>query len=356
MNAILSDQKTFQAIIRVNQAIEDIRQGKMVVMVDDEDRENEGDLVYAASFSTPQKVNFMASHAKGLICVAISKKIANRLQLEPMVKKNDSSYETAFTITVDARTAATGISAGERDMTIKILADGGSHESELVRPGHIFPLIAKEGGALVRIGHTEGSVDLCRLAGQGDSAVICEIMKEDGTMARRPDLDIFCAKHELNIVYISDIVEYRMMNESLIRVIAESTTQFLGKDARRYDFVDHNDNHHIAYAFGNIKNRSAVKFHSIMPDNELLADTKKYNSLIQAIHYLQKSGGVLIFMDNGTQDMSKIREYGIGAQIIKHLGIENIELLSDSKNKEFVGISGFGLSVIKSTNVNETVA
>jgi len=355
MNAILSDEKTLKAIQRVNQAIADVKQGKMVVMVDDEDRENEGDLVYAASFSSPEKVNFMASNAKGLICVSVSKKIANRLNLYPMVTNNDSSYETAFTISVDAKDATTGISAAERDMTIKILADGTSHESELVRPGHIFPLIAKEGGALVRIGHTEGSIDLCKLAGLQESAVICEIMKDDGTMARRPDLDIFCEKHDLNIVYISDIVEYRMMNESLIRVIGETQTQFLGKEARRYDFTDHDDNHHIAYTFGNIEKKSAVKFHSTMSDYKLLSDTKKYNSLIESIEYLQVNSGALIFMDNGTQDMTKIREYGIGAQIIKYLGIEDIELLSDSKNKEFVGINGFGLSVVKSTKVSEDV-
>ena len=213
MNAIMNNQKTLQAINRVNQAIEDIKQGKMVVMVDDEDRENEGDLVYAATFSTDKKVNFMASFAKGLICVAISKQIASRLHLEPMVKKNDSSYETAFTVSVDAKTSKTGISAAERDITIKILADQTSKPSQLVRPGHIFPLIAKKGGVLARIGHTEGSVDLCHLAGLAESAVICEIMKEDGTMARRPDLDIFCTKYGLNIVFISDIIEYRMMTD-----------------------------------------------------------------------------------------------------------------------------------------------
>ena len=340
------------AIERVKQAIEDVKMGKMVVMVDDEDRENEGDLVYASTFSTPQKVNFMASHAKGLICVAVSKKIANRLNLVPMVKENDSSYETAFTISVDAKEATTGISAIERDMTIKILADSTSQPLELVRPGHIFPLIAKEGGALVRIGHTEGSVDLCRLSGLAESSVICEIMKEDGTMARRPDLDIFCKEHDLNIVYISDIVEYRMMHESLIRIIAESTTEFMGVEARRYDIVDNQENHHIAYTFGEIKKRSAVKFHNIIPDIELLSSDKKFNSLMNGINHLKTNGGALIFLKNEGAEMPKMREYGIGAQIIKHLGIEDIELLTTSKDKEFIGISGFGLNIVELTKKN----
>ena len=348
MNAILNNEKALQAIRRVNQAIEDIKQGKMVVMVDDEDRENEGDLVYAASFSSPQKVNFMASHAKGLICVALSKAIAHRLKLEPMCSKNDSSYETAFTISVDARTATTGISASERDMTIKILAEPTSSASELVRPGHIFPLIAKDGGTLVRIGHTEGSVDLCSLSGLSESAVICEIIKEDGTMARRADLDIFCQKHDINIVYISDIVEYRMMKESLIKSVSESTEEFMGCSVKKYTFEDHLSRKHTAYLFGEASEHCAVKFHNIMPDNELLSHAKKYNHLLKSIAYLNLHGGLLIFMSSSdAQNMSQVREYGIGAQIIKYFGIDKIELLSDSEIKEFVGITGFELEVAK---------
>lgn len=341
------------SITRVLQAIEDIKMGKMVVMVDDENRENEGDLVYASTFSSPEKVNFMASKAKGLICVALSKKIAGDLNLVPMVKNNDSSYETAFTVSVDAKSANTGISAAERDMTIKILADYRSRPSDLVRPGHIFPLIAKDGGSLVRTGHTEGSVDLCRLSGISESAVICEIMKEDGTMARRPDLDIFCKEYNLNIVYISDIVEYRMIHESLIRVIAESSTEFMGKESRRYDFIDHREHHHIAYTFGNISPYCAVKFHNIMPDSELLSSTKKYVGLMDGINYLKNNGGVLIFLEKEENTNIQIKEYGIGAQIVKYLGIKEIELLTTNMTKEFVGISGFGLNVVKQISLEQ---
>lgn len=332
-------------IQRVKQAIEDMKLGKMVVMCDDENRENEGDLVFPAIFSTPEKVNFMASQAKGLICVSVSKTIADRLNLSPMVSNNDSSYETAFTVSVDARLCKTGISAGERDMTIKILADCASSANELVRPGHIFPLIAKKGGSLVRTGHTEGSIDMCRLSGLSETAVICEIMKEDGTMARRDDLDIFCQKHKINMVFISDIVAYRMQNESLVREIAESTTKFLGVKAKRYDMVDHEDNHHIVYTFGEIKKESAVKFHHVIPDIELFTDTQKYNDMNEAIEHLKQNGGVLIFLDDENSSQREIKEYGIGAQILKKLGIEKIHLLTASKGREFVGLSGFGLDI-----------
>ena len=332
-------------IERVKQAIEDIKHGKMVMMVDDEDRENEGDLVYAATFSTPEKVNFMASEAKGLICTPVTEEIANRLGLNPMVKNNDSQHETAFTVSVDARVCTTGISAYERDITIKILADSMSRPDELVKPGHIFPLIARKGGTLVRTGHTEGSVDLCRLAGLCEVAVICEVMKEDGHMARRDDLDLFCKKHDMNIVYISDIVAYRMQFESLVREVASANVEFFGTTARKIDMIDHEGNHHIAYAFGEISKTSAVKFHHIIPDNELLANEKKYQGVLKAIEYLKKNNGLFIFVDSEYTSNPEIREFGIGAQIVKKLGVENINLLSTTKRKDYVGLSGFGLNI-----------
>lgn len=332
-------------IQRVKQAIEDIKHGKMVMMVDDEDRENEGDLVYAATFSTPEKVNFMASEAKGLICVSLNEEIARRLDLTPMVKNNDSQHETAFTVSVDARVCSTGISAYERDITIKILANSLSRPSELVKPGHIFPLIARKGGTLVRTGHTEGSVDLCRLAGLCEVSVICEVMKEDGHMARRDDLDLFCKKHDINIVYISDIVAYRMQSESLVREVASGLVEFFGTEARKIDMVDHEGNHHIVYAFGEIGKTSAVKFHHILPDNELLANEKKFQGVLKAIEYLKQNNGIFVFIDNEYTTNQELREFGIGAQILKKLGIENINLLSTTKRKDYVGLSGFGLNI-----------
>ncbi len=333
------------AITRVEQAIQDIKEGKMIIMIDDEDRENEGDLVYAATFSTPEKVNFMATHAKGLICVALSKKIADRLELNPMVEKNNSSYETAFTVSVDAKECETGISAFERDKTIQLLASPISKPSDFVKPGHIFPLIAKDGGVLVRTGHTEGSVDLCKLAGLSEAAVICEIMKEDGTMARRDDLEKFAKKYDLQTLYISDLVEYRLQNEYLIKVIAESNTKLLGKEARRVDFIDHNELHHVAFLFKRGANGNNVRFHNIGTDLDLLTQGR-LEALLKSIEILDKEGGVLIFLQKCQNPNPYMREYGIGAQILNLLGFRDIVLLVTHKKREFIGISGFGLEIV----------
>jgi 3,4-dihydroxy 2-butanone 4-phosphate synthase/GTP cyclohydrolase II len=334
-------------IQRVLEAIDEIKKGKMVVMVDDEDRENEGDLVYASVFSTPEHINFMATHARGLICVAISNTIANRLELNPMVSSNTSMHETAFTVSVDAAEAVTGISAAERDMTVKILANPVSRAEELVRPGHIFPLIAKDGGTLVRVGHTEGSVDLCRLAGLSESSVICEIIKEDGTMARRDDLDIFCKDHDLKIVYISDLVEYRLANETLIEKEGVEEIEFFGATAQKHTFKDHDGNIHTAISFYEISQTANVRVHNIVPDVELLLHPTRYTQLISSIEYLKKNGGVLLFIENPDATAVSMKEYGVGAQILKQLGIKNMRLLSSGKAPDLNGLSGFGLEVVE---------
>ncbi|TKI70014.1 bifunctional 3,4-dihydroxy-2-butanone 4-phosphate synthase/GTP cyclohydrolase II [Sulfurimonas crateris] len=331
---------------RVLEAIDEIKKGHMVIMIDDEDRENEGDLVYASAFSTPAHVNFMATHARGLICVAISKNIATRLELNPMVSSNTSSYETAFTVSVDAKNALTGISAKERDDTIKILANPISHADELVKPGHIFPLIAKDGGTLVRTGHTEGSVDLCRLAGLSESSVICEIIKEDGTMARRDDLDIFGEKHNLKTVFISDIVEYRLANERLVNELEVEDIEFFGTKVKKYTFSDHDKIEHTAIVFHNVASVANVRVHNVIPDMELLLNQKKYSNLILSIEYLKQNSGVLIFINKPTHhDNAAMKEFGIGAQILKSFGISKMNLLTSMKATEFVGLGGFGLEI-----------
>ncbi len=200
-------EKSFK---RVERAINQIKQGGMVIMMDDEDRENEGDLVYPATFSTPDKVNFMAKEARGLICTPVTKAIAKKLHLLPMVDNNDSNHETVLLVSIDSATVQQEFLAMERSDCISKLANPLTTSDDFVRPGHIFPLIAKDGGVLVRTGHTEGSVDLCKLAGLAPVGVICEIIKDDGTMARRDDLEIFSKKHNIPIVYISDLVEYRL--------------------------------------------------------------------------------------------------------------------------------------------------
>lgn len=333
-------------IQRVLEAIEEIKQGNMVIMIDDEDRENEGDLVYAAAFSSAKHVNFMATNAKGLICVALSKPIASRLDLNPMVSSNTSSYETAFTVSVDAKNALTGISAAERDDTIKILANPISHADELVKPGHIFPLIAKDGGTLVRTGHTEGSVDLCRLAGVSEAGVICEIIKEDGTMARRDDLDLFGAKHNLKTVFISDIVEYRLANERLVKETKVEEIEFFGVKVKQHTFEDHDKIKHTAIVFYSAGEVANVRVHNVITDRELLLNQKKYNNLVNSIEYLKQNSGILVFINKTNhQDNAAMKEFGIGAQILKSFNVSKMNLITSMKQTDFVGLSGFGLEL-----------
>ena len=333
-------------IKRVLEAIEEIKKGNMVIMIDDEDRENEGDLVYAAAFSSPTHVNFMATHARGLICVALSKSIATKLDLNPMVSSNTSSYETAFTVSVDAKDALTGISAKERDDTIRILANPISHADELVKPGHIFPLIAKDGGTLIRTGHTEGSVDICRLAGLSEAGVICEIIKEDGTMARRDDLDIFGEKHNLKTVFISDIVAYRLANESLIKETKVEEIEFFGVKVQQHTFSDHDGIEHTAIEFYSAGEVANVRVHNVIPDIDLLLNQKKYNNLVSSIEYLKQNSGLLVFINKTHhQDNSAPKEFGIGAQIIKSFGVSKMNLITSLKETDFAGLGGFGLEV-----------
>ncbi|MGE4295211.1 MAG: bifunctional 3,4-dihydroxy-2-butanone 4-phosphate synthase/GTP cyclohydrolase II [Campylobacterales bacterium] len=336
-----------EAIERVLKAIETIRQGKMIIMIDDEDRENEGDLVYAAALSTPELVNFMVKEARGLVCVTVDRECAARLALNPMVDRNTSSHETAFTISVDAASATTGISAPERDTTIRLLADPLSQPSDLVRPGHIFPLIAKDGGVLVRTGHTEGATDLCRLAGLAPAGVICEIMKDDGEMARRDDLDIFAAKFDLPIVYIADLIEYRMKRESLVTKVETEVTRFMEADVEVSGWRDHRGRKHRALCFGTVGESSAVKFHTIGSDVDFLMNDRQREGLMQAVAYLKQNGGVLLFMDDAKGSEGSMKEFGVGAQILVQLGIKRLTLLATRHVSEPVALSGFGLELEK---------
>ncbi len=339
------------AIQKVKEAIDEIQKGNMVIMLDDENRENEGDLVYAAALSTPEKVNFMATHAKGLICVSITKNTAHRLKLNPMVESNTSSYETAFTVSVDSAEAITGISAKERDDTIKILANPISKEIELVRPGHIFPLIAKDGGVLVRTGHTEGSIDLCKLAGLNGEAVICEIMKNDGTMARRDDLDIFAKKYNLKQIYISDLVEYRLNHEKLVDEIKQEKITFFQNKVIKKEFKDHLGNIHTVILFGQIQELSHVKFHTIISDIELFLNDNKLNSMLKTINFLQAKGGLLIFLAQDEIQKETQKDYGIGAQILNTLNVKKIKLMTSGGKHSFVGLNGFGLKIIEEIQI-----
>ncbi len=332
-----------EAVKRVQQAIEDIQKGKIIIMIDDEDRENEGDLVYAGVFSTPEKVNFLAKEGRGLICVSLTDEIAQKLQLQPMVSGNKESFSTAFTISVDAKECHTGISAFERDLTVKKLSSPTSRADDFVRPGHIFPLIAKKGGVLVRTGHTEGSVDICRLAGVYPSAVICEIMNEDGTMARRDDLKKFAQKHKLSTVYISDIVEYRLQFESLITKLDEKNIEIDGVNYKKITFKDHLGKTH--YALTNNPNETTnVKFYKVTKNVDFLLNENILKEYQKTVEYIKYNSGVIIFIDSESKDAHK--EYGIGAQILKNLGIKNLNLFGNKKN-EFNALKGFGININK---------
>lgn len=345
---------SIEAIKRVEIAIQEIRRGKMIIMMDDEDRENEGDLVYSASLSTPELVNFMAKEARGLICTPVTRELALELELMPMVEDNVSNHETAFTVSIDSTTASTGISASERNDCISKLASPQSKSSDFVRPGHIFPLIAKDGGTLVRTGHTEGSIDICRLAGLAPISVICEIIKDNGEMARMDDLEIFSKKHDMPIVYISDIVEYRLRHEKLVSKVSVEEVEFFGAEAKQLDFADHLGRTHSVICYGsNVGKTTNVKFHNISVDKDLLIDSSRYNALIRSIEYLKTNNGVLVFLDTKSISKEQAREFGVGAQILKELGIRKINLLTRFADTEFVGLGGFGLDIVEYVRLEE---
>lgn len=386
------------AISRVEAAIAAFKAGEMVIIMDDEDRENEGDLVLAGIFSTPQKINFMAKYARGLVCVSIRQELATALDLPPMVAKNSSNHETAFTISIDAKDAKTGISAYERDLTIKLMCAPNAAPSDFVRPGHIFPLIAKSGGVLERSGHTEASIDLCVLAGLKPISVICEIMREDGKMPGRGDkfLREFAKKHKLCELFVSDLIEYRLRHSHLVREVSRQNAVFFGHSCLQISFQDHAQREHMAFLFDfalqklapncNICKRNAkniadngefkaqnsssieskskasaknsnaplVKFHILRGELEMLCGAD-FTSFSKSIELLAKEGGVLIALQDSGGDL---RERGIGAQILRQLGVEKFRLLSESasknkndQNTQNAQISAFGLEIVEIVKV-----
>jgi 3,4-dihydroxy 2-butanone 4-phosphate synthase/GTP cyclohydrolase II len=346
MTSKLQKGEKLNAIERVKRAIKEIQKGNIIIMIDDEDRENEGDLVYAGVFSTPDKVNFLTKKARGLICVSLTKDIADKLELKPMVDSNKESFSTAFTISVDAKECKTGISAFERDLTIKKLSNPTSKPDDFVKPGHIFPLIAKEGGVLVRTGHTEGSVDICKLTGVYPSAVICEIMNEDGSMARRDDLKKFAKEHNLAIVYISDIVEYRLQYESLIEIIKKEKISIDGVKFEKITFKDHLGQLHYALT-NSIKETTNVKFYKIGKNVDFMTNDEFMKEYKKILEYIKYNSGVIIFIDSNS---SSEKEIGIGAQILKKLGIKNLNLFTKHHNN-FIALKGFGINIEKELTI-----
>ncbi|MFO7985811.1 MAG: bifunctional 3,4-dihydroxy-2-butanone-4-phosphate synthase/GTP cyclohydrolase II [Desulfatiglandaceae bacterium] len=366
-------------IAEIKDILDDFRQGKMIILVDDEDRENEGDLTIAAEKVTPEAINFMAKYGRGLICLALGPEIVENLKLSQMVEENRSSFQTAFTVSIEAaKGVSTGISAADRAHTILTAIADNAKPEDLVQPGHVFPLRARRGGVLFRTGQTEGSVDLARLAGLKNAAVICEVMKDDGTMARLPDLEKFAEEHDVKIATVADIISYRMRTESFVHRAAETVLPTPFGEFKAVAFVNDIDEYeHLALVKGDIdpEKEVLVRVHSGCLTGDVFGSYRCDcgEQLEKALQMVEEEGlGVILYLqqegrgiglanklrayalqDKGFDTVEAneelgfapdLRDYGVGAQILVELGVRKMKIITNNP-KKMIGLDGYGLEV-----------
>ena len=353
----------------IEEVIQDASKGKIFILVDDENRENEGDLCVLGEFASPEAINFMAKYGRGLICLSLTRSQSEKLGLSLMERRNEGRFETAFTVSIEARQGVTtGISAADRSLTIKTAINANTSNNEITTPGHVFPLIAKDGGTLIRAGHTEAVIDIAKLAKSNLSGVICEIMKDDGEMARLPDLIKFSKKHNIKIASISDLISYRRKNEVFVKRVSESILDSkFGGNWRIIIFKNIiDDSEHMALVKGVIDTNKPVlvRVHAL----DLLSDVlgaqysnRSGSELSRAMETIAKnnSGIIILIRDTSPESLSKkiaksinkskvdnyhLRDYGVGAQILTDLGVKEMTILSNSK-KTAIGLDGFGLTI-----------
>ncbi len=372
LERFLAENDESPVLVPIEDIIDEARNGRMYILVDDEDRENEGDLIIPAQMATPDAINFMATHGRGLICLALTKDRVDTLALEPMSRKNGTRHETAFTISIEAREGVTtGISAGDRARTIAVAIDAGKGADDIVTPGHVFPLVAREGGVLVRAGHTEASVDISRLAGLNPSGVICEIMEEDGSMARLDGLIRFARKHGLKIGTIRDLIAYRRKHDHLVEKRAEA--RFASRWGGDWTAISFWNKATKSETMALVKGRidpdkpTLVRMHALSLFDDIFSNDTDRNGLLEgAMRIIGEEGrGVVVLLNRASpsgpssairrltretpaddsQEPSEQRDYGVGAQILAELGVHDMELLTNTRHS-LVGLEGYGLSII----------